>query len=64
MPCDMDDNGVISIAELIRAVHQALTGCPFWNVEGFGEGGDMQGSAAAWIESMRRRCEEREQAGR
>jgi cysteine-rich repeat protein len=55
MPCDTDENGVISIAELIRAVHLALTGCPFWN----GEGGDPQGSAAAWIESMRRQCEER-----
>jgi hypothetical protein len=42
MPCDTDDNGTISIAELIRAVHQALRGCAFWN----GDGGDVQGSAA------------------
>ena len=59
MPCDTDVDGMISIAELIRAVHHALSGCPFWN----GGGGDPQGSAAAWIESMRRRCEEREEAG-
>jgi hypothetical protein len=61
MPCDTDYNGVISVAELIKAVHLALTGCPFWNVAGLGEGGDVQGSAAAWIAEMRRRCEEREE---
>ena len=60
MPCDTDVDGVISVAELIRAVHHALAGCPFLD----GGGGDLQGSAVAWIESMRRRCEEREGAVR
>jgi len=54
------DNGMISIAELIKAVHHALTGCPFWN----GDGGDRQGSAAVWVETMRERCEEREETAR
>jgi hypothetical protein len=54
MPCDTDVDGVISVAELIKAVHHALTGCPFLKRGG----GDPQGSAAARIESMRKRCEE------
>jgi hypothetical protein len=64
MPCDADDDGAISIAELIKAVHHALTGCPFWNVEGLGEAAELQGSAAMRIEEMRRRCEDREGAAR
>jgi len=60
MLCDTDEDGAISIEELIRTVHQALTGCPFWN----GEGGDLQGSATTWVAGMRSRCEEREEATR
>jgi hypothetical protein len=56
MPCDTDANGAISIAELIKAVNFALTGCPFWH----GEGAAVQGEAVMRIAAMRKRCQGRE----